>query len=493
MVKQNRVVFFYPIITSNQFPLHPPLEVLALSTVLKKYGYKPTIIDQRLKQDWYTSADLEDLNDILYIGISCRLGLQAQEGLKFAKWIRSINPKIPLIWGGWGPSTAPELFIVNENVDCVIVGQADEVIVPLTEAIQNKTGYESIPGAVYLSTNSNEIMQNPRKLISNLDATPPMAYDLVNMHDYLSSGKIINYMSSRGCTGECEFCAINHVHQSNYSALQSSRVIEEIKQLIKTYSLTTLQFVDTNFFDIKERALEIAQGFIRNKFNINWSAYARADQLNKYSDEELSIFDRSGCRMVAIGIEAGNQKLLNDMKKNTSVDDNYTVVSRLKNTKIKIWALMILGLPHETYKDFGDSIDMAIWIKKENPSNIISFSPYCPPPDSELIEQAIGSSYKQSEKNLENFTKIFIPHIYLLRNKMSWLAKNHESAIKYFIGTYAPIYFQNDIIRNRDIISRLLLTVLRLIAMFRIKYKYFKFPMLWWLQQTMKAFNNKYK
>lgn len=82
-----------------------------------------------------------------------------------------------------------------------------------------------------------------------------------------------------------------------------------------------------------------------------------------------------------IGFESGNQRVLNFLRKGTTVEQNYRAAKICRKYGIKIWANYMVGIPTETKKEVIDTVNM---IKKIRPEH---YSPafYTPAPGSDLF------------------------------------------------------------------------------------------------------------
>ncbi|HOJ50436.1 MAG TPA: radical SAM protein [Spirochaetota bacterium] len=74
------------------------------------------------------------------------------------------------------------------------------------------------------------------------------------------------------------------------------------------------------------------------------SCYGSASNIIKKSDNELSELKSLGLNLVYIGLESGDDKVLEFMHKGSSVKDNIESVIRLKKAGIKTSVMAILGL-----------------------------------------------------------------------------------------------------------------------------------------------------
>ncbi|HRV80596.1 MAG TPA: cobalamin B12-binding domain-containing protein, partial [Planctomycetota bacterium] len=86
-----------------------PLELLQIAAWPDKDGYTVHIVDAMVHPD-YMERLMELCDGALLFASSCILGYQVAHGAEVAKAIRARFPKLPIIWGGWFPSVAPELY-----------------------------------------------------------------------------------------------------------------------------------------------------------------------------------------------------------------------------------------------------------------------------------------------------------------------------------------------------------------------------------------------
>lgn len=67
----------------------------------------------------------------------------------------------------------------------------------------------------------------------------------------------------------------------------------------------------------------------------------------------------SGCYAVAVGIESGSQKILDDMNKKIKIETIMEKTNILAKNKIKLTGLFIIGYPTETRNDILKTIEFA--------------------------------------------------------------------------------------------------------------------------------------
>jgi radical SAM superfamily enzyme YgiQ (UPF0313 family) len=82
----------------------------------------------------------------------------------------------------------------------------------------------------------------------------------------------------------------------------------------------------------------------RKNLNIKWRATARVNTLDL---EILEIMKGAGCVEISIGVESGNQEILNRLGKRTSVEKIKDICKAIKELKIRLHANFIVGSPGE--------------------------------------------------------------------------------------------------------------------------------------------------
>lgn len=160
----------------------------------------------------------------------------------------------------------------------------------------------------------DRIITNRDRSNTSLNNLPPSAYNLVDVEKYMGpsrfvktqrfeklGGRIIGYVSSRGCPYNCAFCADSKVYNRKRIELSAKRVLKDLKHLIKTYNITGVVFEDTNFFANKKRLLNICKGIVDNNWDIKWSGYEKITRFLTFTKKELELIKKSGCTIIQAG------------------------------------------------------------------------------------------------------------------------------------------------------------------------------------------------
>ena len=90
----------------------------------------------------------------------------------------------------------------------------------------------------------------------------------------------------------------------------------------------------------------------------------------------------AGCWMIAIGIESGDDGVLEKAKKSTNVKMITKAVEEIARQKIEVWGYFIIGLPGETLKTIQKTIDLSLKL----PLSIAKFDIGAPYPGTEFYD-----------------------------------------------------------------------------------------------------------
>jgi magnesium-protoporphyrin IX monomethyl ester (oxidative) cyclase len=144
-----------------------------------------------------------------------------------------------------------------------------------------------------------------------------------------------------------------------WRARSAENVIAEIEQIVKTYGVHQIDFLDDNIAFNRERLVKICNMLIEKRLNIEWCTPngVRADALDP---ELLALMRKAGCQKILIAPESGVQRIVDDViKKKQSLHRVEEAVSAAHKVGIKVGCFFILGMIGETKEDMKETIKFA--------------------------------------------------------------------------------------------------------------------------------------
>lgn len=198
---------------------YPPYGLLSIASVLKSHGYNVHLIDL-MSMEFTQEEFIRKLNSLkektLAIGITTYTET-IHLALQISKIAKKELPKAKVILGGVHASFRPDEGFIENTVDFIVRGEGESTIVALIELIKYEKFIkkEKILGITYRK-DSQIISTGNRPYIKNLDNLPLPSYQLIARDP--SYSKTVSIISSRGCSGQCIFCASRAYSGGKYIA-----------------------------------------------------------------------------------------------------------------------------------------------------------------------------------------------------------------------------------------------------------------------------------
>jgi len=296
--------------------------------------------------------------------------------VKHAEMLKDIGSQTALI--GQHCSALPkETIKMSEKIDYIVRGEYDYTLRDIANGIEPK----DILGIIY-RTDGKFIENERRPLIENLDELPFPAWHQIDVHDYFDAGKLypfITLISGRGCPNVCSFCVLPQVfYGTKYRLRSPGNVVDEIEYDFELFpDLKEIMFEDDTLTADRKRCADICNEILDRKLDITWSANARADLMDL---DLLKLMKKSGCRMLVVGFEFGNQKILNNVRKGTTPEMMKKFSELTHKAGINIHGCFMVGGPGETRETAMETINLAKQLKCDT----LQFSALTPYPGTDF-------------------------------------------------------------------------------------------------------------
>jgi len=439
----------YPLLTQNrQFKFSNSLEVRIypvvmsyLATMLKNQGNDVLFLDginQRLPFKKFNRI-LSDFNPEIII-LETKAPIIKKHWLYIDK-LKKEYPDAKVILTGDHVSFFPEESLQNSKVDDVIAGvDYDFIINDLVKFLRKTTG--EMPSGVYYKRGKS-IKNSGKCKFYDLSKLPLIDRELTKWDIYGEAylyHPVAYIMSGRGCGGSnsyknfksnkkckdkyrtkmpglCSFCIWQYAYYKVTARLMPpSKVVDEIENLYKNYHVKEI------FDDNESGALwnyNWLKDFYKEMVNRNMigkvilSSNARADSL---TDDTCKLLKKLNFRLLKIGVESGNNKTLEILKKDESIEEIVGGIKRAKYYGLIAMLTTMVGYPWEDEKDTYNTykVTREIMLYKTHFGDSLQSSIIIPYPGTPLYKKALKNKWFQI--NPKDYTKFDMAHQILKSN-----------------------------------------------------------------------------
>ncbi len=377
-------------------PRSEPMSLVYIASTLNHYGHNASILD--CESEGLSLQDVEQHlkeGNFEMVGIAM-LTVMYTQTLELAKLVKRINPNTNVVVGGPHPSTnAMQIIKEVPEIDIAVIGEAEFTFMDLVRAVEDKKSFADIKGIAYRNEKGEAVMTPEREMIQDLDSIPIPDRSLLRMHLYRPSvsyyKKLPAYivLTSRGCPYRCTFCS--KVFEKTYRYNSPERVIAEMKDLVENFGAKEIVFRDDTFTMKRSWTEEVCKKIIDEGLHekIRWSCMTR---VNLVTLDLLKLMKKAGCWGIHFGVESGNQRLLDLMKKDVTVEQIRNAFKWTREAGIETRAFMMIGLPTETREESLETIEFA----KSLDPDWAQFTICTPYPGTEMFRQAIETGEMKS-------------------------------------------------------------------------------------------------
>lgn len=369
----------YCCFASKSYYFWPPVDLLYLSAILTHPEIKLSVIDavaERLSNEQTIKKIVKIKPEVI---ISLTGTASFEKDLAFLKSVTELTGAKIFLMGN-APAFLPKYFLKNSPfVTGIIHNFFDKEI--LNFFLGEKITTQSIS---YRTNNKKFIIGKINFLPPNSQISIPNVprYDLFPLHRYTTPVSrrrpLVTMLTSFGCPFTCRFCVGSAL--SYYP-----RPIREIKrefEAAKKAGVKEIFFEESTFNVNRNRVKKICQLLINQDYQFSWSANIHSLNLDFTT---LKLMKKAGCHTLQIGVESGNQKILDKYAPSKNLETIKRAFRLARQAGIETLGYFIIGFPGETQEEAQKTINLA---KELNPT-LVSFSVLTPDYGTPLYSQAV--------------------------------------------------------------------------------------------------------
>ncbi|MFA5147345.1 MAG: radical SAM protein [Candidatus Omnitrophota bacterium] len=372
----------------------PPLGIAMVAAFARREGYSVDILDAEA-EEWSVEKTVEEIcrRGPMLVGLTAFTTKMTAAG-DILKALKREAPYMKTMIGGHHPSALPERTLREEGADFVIEGEGYRPVTGLLRAM--KDGKRAFPINGVWTRDGGRIVSRPAAPLADIDELPLPAWDLLPMGKYRAHhwqcwgmGRQSSFalvFTSLGCPFQCSFCSVNVVYGRRRVRYKTvSRVMEDFEVLADKFRIKHIEIIDDTFTLDRDRVIAICDSLIERRYDLNMWCFARTDTVDPGMLERMK---RAGINWVFLGIEAGNEKILNGVFKKQNLAQIKDAVDAIHGAGISIGGNYVFGLPDDDHDTMKETLDLAQELNLEWANFFISMA-Y---PGTAIYEDAVRNS-----------------------------------------------------------------------------------------------------
>lgn len=369
-----------------------PVTLATAAAVLRGEGFEVMLTDGSVEE-----IDCEQLSGLI-AGYRPSLVVintatpSIESDISVASLAKEACPETRTLALGIHTSALPDsCFEMDENLDMAVRGEPEYTIRDVALALKEGGGLEGIRGLTWRDNGS--LQSNPeRPFIEDLDELPFPAWDLIDTARYrlpFSGRRFLLVATARGCPYACTFCANKVYYGARLRQRSPAKVVDEMEWAGKQFGVRDFLIWSESFTNDQEYAIATAEEITRRGLKVSWVCNSRVDTV---APELLKAIKKAGCWMIGYGIESGNQKVLDSVRKGATIADAVQAVRMAHEVGLEVTGHCILGFPGETEATMNETVAFAKFLNLD----YVQF--YCAVafPGSSLYDQCYESGWIDS-------------------------------------------------------------------------------------------------
>jgi anaerobic magnesium-protoporphyrin IX monomethyl ester cyclase len=372
----------------------PPYTLALIAALLRQRGQQVRLVDltasRQTVDDLIAMLDKEGFAPTLILFPSTTPTLAADAA---AMARLKAHYGAPIFCFGPHASTTPaESMAKASQVDGMFVGEPEDAAMELA-ALETLNEVGNVAAITY-RRGDEVIPHRAHGSFAGFLTAPLPAWDLLDLSQYslpLVNKSYVILETSRGCPYTCDFC-VAPIHQGHkFRERSAAAIVDEMAHIVRNHGVKFFYlWGDTVTLNVKSFSA-ICEEIIARGLDVQWFGNARADNLQ--DPAFVDRLKRSGCWMLALGIETESDDTRKDMMKRLESEKIRKALINMRAAGVKSFGFFILGYPGEDVKALDRTIEYAIDLDPD----FANFYPAVPYPGTELYNKAKRDGLLASE------------------------------------------------------------------------------------------------
>lgn len=352
------------------------LGILRVAAVLEQRGYAVEVLDLSGIQNYGDVVRLHAAaTEAAVFGITATTP-QMPAAMEVVGLLRQVRPDVRVILGG------PHITLVNaafknelkrgrpgraavayrtleQAFDVLVAGDGDDAIVEAIKPTARKIIDADDPKSTLFLTNAryNQLPLPARHLV-----------DVSSYHYSIDGVRATSMIAQLGCPFACGFCGGRESPMlRRIRTRESGHVVAEMRHIYETLGLRGFMLYDDEL-NVNPKMVELMNGISDLQHEVVAEFRLRGFiKAELFTDAQAEAMYRAGFRWILVGFESGAPRILENINKRATRDDNTRCMEIARRHGLKVKALMSLGHPAESEATARETRD---WLVEVGPDDL---------------------------------------------------------------------------------------------------------------------------
>jgi anaerobic magnesium-protoporphyrin IX monomethyl ester cyclase len=270
--------------------------------------------------------------------------------------------------------------------------------------------------------------------------------DLDSYHYSIDGVRATPLIAQLGCPFGCNFCAGRDSAMLRRVRLRpTENIIAEMRHIYETYGIRGFQLFDDEI-NVNPKLMELlyAMADLQEELGVEFRCrgFVKAEL---FTEEQAALMYLVGFRRILCGFESGSDRILRNINKRATKDDNTRAMEISHKYGLGMKALMSLGHPGESPETIQDTVN---WVLSVDPSDL----------DYTVITPYAGSPYFDKATHVEGTTWVFETYgdkLYMQDLDYTVVADFYKGSMDSYKSYVWTDYLSADeLVRLRDVAER---------------------------------------
>jgi radical SAM superfamily enzyme YgiQ (UPF0313 family) len=270
--------------------------------------------------------------------------------------LKAARPDLIVVLGGEHVTPMPEFCLATSKADYLVLGEGEETIVELLDALEEGRSVADMPGIAWRGSDGSAVVNPRRQRRKDVDAIPWPGWHHFDIETYKKhhfcggldvDAVTMPILATRGCPYQCTYCSSANMWTPKWIARDPIGVVDEIELYVNRYGARNFPFQDLTAILNRRWIIEFCEELLRRKLDIVWQlpTGTRAEAIDA---EVAQLLRRSGVVIATYAPESGSEETRKLIKKRMQTDSLMASIEASIAADLNVTTVFVIGFPHDT-------------------------------------------------------------------------------------------------------------------------------------------------